>query len=789
MKLTFESRNGELPYGKPKILLIFDREDSKTLAPQTKKLLFDATNCSVWYDEENYEQIDIEELIATASEMSLLVFVVTKSFLKNKEDVIRYLLGLRLPILPIVYEMGLDWDFEQVFGNIHYLAPFVDDGTTIPFEEKVENLLNELLIEEKELPFIQKCFRAKLFMSYRKKDRKEVQELIRLLHEKDEDLDLAIWYDELLHPGEDFNANIEAAMKDSELFCLSVTPSLLEKNNYVANVEYKKAKDLEKIGDLEIIPIEMLSTDRQKYADMYEESPEIVPKEDVESILLYLRKKYSVPHDIELSEADKWYYLGIAYLYGISVEKEVTRGKNLLTKAAKEKHLEAMKKLATVYREGIGGLPDFASYMYWSEESIKGLEEKYAQNPNDETYSELFEWVFLYAQTCHKDGRMEQAKKYYKRIEEFSRFAAARKQNATRTMVLSVLGDMECEQMDYQTARAYYYESLKLRLRMIDDEMTEETMPLYRRHLGLGYLKLGDVERKLGNLLNARKMYTDCLCIRQAAYEQLSGTSEMEGEASRDYAVILARMGELFDQAWEKGCQMGQENFEDAQTAYQYYCESKDVREKIYKASGNSAALRDLNVIYMRIAELAMKNGNLELAESYFEKGLEGSLEKYKIDHGLQDIRDVANAFRLYAGIQKFPQNIMSLQESVNYMGQAAKESGRYIDGEKEAATIEEIAQIYVSLDQKIIARKWYAKADGKYGELVGKFAKESDYMMKLCYSNLARVNFNLAVMDLQSEPGQFFIQRAHELYLYLARSFPEEPLFSQMVKQCEELM
>lgn len=789
MKLSFESRNGELPHGKPKVLMIYDREDFKTWVPHTKKLLLEAMNCSVWYDEENYDRVDIEDLKSAAGGMSLLVFLVTKSFLENEGGLVRSLLGLRMPILPIVYETGLDQDFMQVFGNIHYFAPFLDDGTTIPFKEKVEKLLKELLIEEKELPLIQKCFRAKLFMSYRKKDRKEVRELIRLLHEKDEDLDFAIWYDELLHPGEDFNENIDAAMKGSELFCLSVTPSLLEKNNYVANVEYKRAKDLEKTGDMEIIPVEMLATDRQKYADMYKESPEIIPKEYVESVLVYLRKKYPGMNNQDLSEADKWYYLGIAYLHGISVEKDTDRGKILLTKAAQMRQLEAMKKLATVYREGIGGIPDFGRYMYWSEESIKGLEEKYARNPQEESYVELFECIFLYAQTCHKDGRMDHAVKYYKKMEELSKSAPYRKQNATRTMVLSVLGDLACEQKDYQTARDYYYESLKLRLQLVEEEMTEENMPIYRRHLGLGYLKLGDAERKLGCLPDAREMYTQCLLIRQAAYEQLSGTSEMEGEAARDYAVILARMGELYEQELTNGCAIGQEIFEKVQTAFQFYFRSEEIREKIYKASGKSASLRDLNMIYMRIAVLSMRIDNLEQAEFYFQKGVAGSREKYERDHELQDMRDVARALILYSNMLKFPLNIMNLQDAIEYMGQAAEKSGRYQDGAEEVSIIEKIAQIYADMEQKIVAMRWYAKAEEKYRELAGRFADESDLLKKQCYSDIARINFLLAILDQHSGAGLIFLQKAYKLYLDLARIFPEEQSFKQMIKQCEGLM
>ena len=60
--------------------------------------------------------------------------------------------------------------------------------------------------------------------------------------------DIAIWYDEFLIPGENFNDSIAAALEQSSLFALAVTPNLVNEPNYVMSIEYPMAKEAQKNG-------------------------------------------------------------------------------------------------------------------------------------------------------------------------------------------------------------------------------------------------------------------------------------------------------------------------------------------------------------------------------------------------------------------------------------------------------------------------------------------------------------------------------------------------------------
>ena len=58
------------------------------------------------------------------------------------------------------------------------------------------------------------------------------------IHENQMFRDIAIWYDEFLVPGEDFNEAIAKAIENSDAFIIAVTPNLLEAGNYILTTEY-----------------------------------------------------------------------------------------------------------------------------------------------------------------------------------------------------------------------------------------------------------------------------------------------------------------------------------------------------------------------------------------------------------------------------------------------------------------------------------------------------------------------------------------------------------------------
>jgi hypothetical protein len=69
---------------------------------------------------------------------------------------------------------------------------------------------------------------------------------MKLIHKNEFCRDIAIWYDEFLTPGENFNDSIRAALCKSDLFVLTVTPNLVNEPNYVEATEYPMALEEQK---------------------------------------------------------------------------------------------------------------------------------------------------------------------------------------------------------------------------------------------------------------------------------------------------------------------------------------------------------------------------------------------------------------------------------------------------------------------------------------------------------------------------------------------------------------
>lgn len=121
-----------------------------------------------------------------------------------------------------------------------------------------KKFLNAVLIGDEEAERIRNEFSARIFLSYRKMDRKHAQKLMRLIHKIDFCRDLAIWYDEYLTPSESFHQNISEALDQSALFTLAVTDNLLIDGNYVMDTEYPMSRR----KNIPCLPAEMEATDQ-----------------------------------------------------------------------------------------------------------------------------------------------------------------------------------------------------------------------------------------------------------------------------------------------------------------------------------------------------------------------------------------------------------------------------------------------------------------------------------------------------------------------------------------------
>ena len=313
----------------------------------TDKILKLYPNVAFYYAKDP-EEINDELL----DSISLAVCPITMSFLsdecKERKILFNKIIEKHICLLPILKEKGIDSIYYEVCGKIQYLDDVNDDETTLGFEHKLKTFLNDILIDDLTSGKIKDAFDAYIFLSYRKKDRRHANEIMRLIHKNDFMRDIAIWYDEYLVPGEDYSDAIEDALLKAKLVTLVVTPNLINEDNYVRNIEYPLAKEKDK----PIMAIMASQTDEDELKESFKGLPLLLNINEPLEISKSLLEIFHAEGLKENDDPDHLFFIGLAYLYGIDVENDTDKAIYLLDKASTEGCIEASRKLISMYIEG-----------------------------------------------------------------------------------------------------------------------------------------------------------------------------------------------------------------------------------------------------------------------------------------------------------------------------------------------------------------------------------------------------------------------------------------------------
>ena len=361
------------PENKPKVYFTCHPSDFSTCFEKICNDIFESQDCVIFYTEDMDMALDDPNIHVDLERMSLFVIPVTYKLLSTGNRAMnfdfRFAQRKNIPVLPLMMESGISELYckPNKFGELQYLKPNDADVTSIDYKDKLKKYLETILISEELAQKIRTAFDAYIFLSYRKKDRQYANELMKLIHRNPECEDIAIWFDEFLVPGESFRENISKILKDSELFALLVTPSLIERHsdgspNYIMRVEYPDAMNMGK----RILPAEMIKTDKSKLSQEFKGIPDCTDPKDEE---LFNKRLLDSLVGIAISEnnndPEHIYLIGLAYLKGIDVEIDVERGVKLITKAADAGLNDAMIKLYTMYRDGDGVPIDYKKALEW----------------------------------------------------------------------------------------------------------------------------------------------------------------------------------------------------------------------------------------------------------------------------------------------------------------------------------------------------------------------------------------------------------------------------------------
>lgn len=374
--LNIKTKGNSSPQGKSRVYFTCHPEDVEKYLDPVCNDLFEAVDCAVYYTPNMTAPIPEENKETDLGRINLFVIPVTWKLLttsnRTMEEDFPFAKSHHIPVLPLMMESGLESLYSRPdgFGELQFLQPGVTDSTAIPYEEKLRKYLSSVLIDSETAERVRAAFDAYIFLSYRKKDRARANDLMRLIHRNPICRDIAIWYDEYLTPGESFNESIEKALEKCDLFTLLVTPNLVNEDNYVVRSEYPMAMAEGK----RVLPVEVVSTDRDQLNNHFENLPEIVSVDDEPEFRRRLLNSFEhIAKSANDNDPAHNYLIGLAYMEGIDVEVDRERGLELITSAAEASLPEAMIKLSYMYREGLGVDLDYRKSLSWNQKLVDEL--------------------------------------------------------------------------------------------------------------------------------------------------------------------------------------------------------------------------------------------------------------------------------------------------------------------------------------------------------------------------------------------------------------------------------
>ena len=188
-KYSIQTRDGNDPRGKSRVFFTCHPADFARCFKKICDDILKIHNCAIYYTEDMTAVIEEQDKATDLGSHNLFIVPVTFKLLtqpnRAMDSDIPYALQQHIPVLPFMMEPGIDAVYSRPdkFGELQYLNPYSTDLTEISYEEKLKKYLESVLISDEMAQKVRAAFDAYIFLSYRKKDRRLIQKLMRLMME------------------------------------------------------------------------------------------------------------------------------------------------------------------------------------------------------------------------------------------------------------------------------------------------------------------------------------------------------------------------------------------------------------------------------------------------------------------------------------------------------------------------------------------------------------------------------------------------------------------------------
>lgn len=682
--LTFKTRYNRYPGRKPRVLLCGHPEDSNLFKTIANDILSQA-DCTVWMMEGQPDNdCEWKSLINDLSEMQVVVVLITARFLSHDSFVSRHLIPFLIQekksFLPFVMDTDCTQLFVKRYGDIHYFSVSDRFSDGKPIGEKLSLYLNSRF-HSRSKEHIHCAFQSRIFLSYRKKDRKYARAFMKQLHDDTRFEDVAVWYDEYLIPGEDFNDEIRDHIRECDFFVLLVTPSLLEKDNYVLTKEYPFARSLEK----SIIPCIVKSTDLDDLQKLYKHIPAPVFLDEAKHLL-----SLSMGDHSEIAKTpQQLYYLGYAYFLGIEVETDRERGKKLIHHAADAGCEDAMYLMAedSQYQWGASARKQT---VFWRKRLIEIAEEKAVQSEDPEAIRRVIvqnhDLGRYYAETGDFRAAISYAKESERQLKRFQERLDVYEVIYSKLQISTFIASLRETTGDLSRCMSQYTDIIES-VEKLDD--SRKDYPITRQSM-LAKMKLGDLFFKKRDFASAQRYYQSLYIDSLACYEDLKEnrlklppetvqtqiSGHLGGDASmysmdtidqmtfsiqKDHAVILTKLGDI-------SLEIGKTD-----QALQLYVQAEQILDGLIQMEMKFNTLRrEIGLLHRKKSDIYGDQHKYESALQEVQHAIQIGEELLFISETQQHISDIAVYYyqqgMIYQALQKLKLARSSYQKALYYV-------------------------------------------------------------------------------------------------------------------------
>ncbi|MBO5357276.1 MAG: tetratricopeptide repeat protein [Clostridia bacterium] len=823
--MKYITRGNSNPKGKPKIYFCSHPEDFNIYFDNISKEILSYQSCSIWYSDNDIDEHFWDNL----RQMQLFVIPVTKKLLTTKNAALdmelQFAINNHIPVLPLMQERGLDALFNSKCGNIQFLSKFDNDDTSVRYENKLKSFLSSVLIGDELAEKIRNAFDAYIFLSYRKIDRAYAQKLMKLIHKNDFCRDIAIWYDEFLTPGENFNDAIKDALLKSDLFVLTVTPNLVKGNNYIITTEYPLAKNANK----PIFPVELVSTDKNLIKEQFSEIPSIIDAQDENLLsieLLNTIKSLAIKKNDASPEHN--YFIGLAYLSGIDVEVDFEKALNLITSSAESGLTIAIEKLADMYKKGIGVARSFKKTIFYQEKLIEIYKDAYYNDLSLDNLKKLTTTILDCGNMCREYGDsilsfkkrhmgMENGKSHAewfdKAINHFYQcedlIMCSSYKNELKpalSICFKDIGEIFTLEKKFESAIEYFQKGLLI----AEAVASEKNTLISHLRVATGNRYLANVYLDIQNLDKAEIYYKKALKICDSLLENKGYTRVLFESSIIKYSLAnlysRTKRDDLALSTYKEALELCERyelnegyipsNFNSVNVCFMlafYYIKIKDTSNTIYwfeKALNTQRKLIKQEESFKTLTTLCSILKNLSLNYRLicnYEKSNEFlflELETNKKIHSItnNELDTMLNYAWSHMSIGDNLISLKSYDEAMSYFNNAidiykkiSLENTHFLPKQNLAICYERLGEIFSLRHNYDSARKYYKYAIEIYEALAeGADAKSSfHYKLANCYAYLSRL------LDDKNEKKQL-LQKTVEIYAWLHKLFPHYDLYKR---------